>query len=336
MCPTVDFAATDFPSSYAHLNTPGTIGLDCSRLDLFRCMISLASQRPFGFSRIREIGFFRAISFGYVDPLLFTLNHCAVNDGQLGVGPLFATMTRSEKRPVSQRIGEAFAKLYSESRLDIARLFVVEAARASAALTVTYADPGLVSPKEPDLIGMSKSGDWHVIEAKGSSRFENRSSVYTRGKKQATNLATIDGMIPATRSVCMTFLDVMPFTTMLRDPEERGRLDVSLNRQVFDQFYYRGFGTLLQGRRGTYRRTSILGNEYVFERPYAGVEIGLDARVYESLRDGRIVPGDLDLPSSVGRNVGPYALGSDGIALRATDEALDSLIQNRSTRPFAR
>ena len=96
------------------------------------------------------------------------------------------------------------------------------------------------------------------MESKGCSRSSSQVSVYAKGKTQASNISTIDGVAPSTRSVCITFLDRPRLFTAVKDPEDRGRMDLRYDRATFDDFYFRGFRIFFNDREpATDGRTSM-------------------------------------------------------------------------------
>lgn len=318
MRPMVDLHASGFAGDYASLNMSQVQAVPCSQLDLVRCLITASSQRPFSKGSIRDLGLVRSMAFGILEPLISLAARCVSEGGSLRIHDSYWGLTPTDKRLVSQRLAEAFAKFHSQQLLQIPRLFVVEAARASRSLTVAYVDPGKGKPKEPDLVGQSLSQDWHVIEAKGSSRSSSYTAVYNKGKLQASNIATIDGVAPSTRSVCMTFLDQPRLFTAVRDPEDRGRLDLRLDRARFDAFYFRGFQELIERQSTGYRRQIIDGYGVIFGRGPGAYEIGLEERVFESLQNPGPVPSQVfeGLAEVSARQSDLVSIGLDGVVVR--------------------
>ena len=137
MRPMVDLHPTGFAASYAQLNTTQVQAVPCSRLDLVRCLITASSQRPFSRESISQLGLVRSMALGLLEPLISIAAHCENANGSLRVHGSYWNLTPTNKRIVSQRLAEAFAKFHAQQLLQIPRLFVVEAARASKTMTVT-------------------------------------------------------------------------------------------------------------------------------------------------------------------------------------------------------
>ena len=103
--------------------------------------------------------------------------------------PIFDGYVLDQKRNVSYNLGMAVAKYYSEKLLQIANLIHVETLKKQNAIVFVNQ---IGSTKEPDLVGQTSNGDWHIFEAKGMSTNSLATNI-TRAKNQARQIHSLTG-----------------------------------------------------------------------------------------------------------------------------------------------
>jgi hypothetical protein len=223
----------------------------------------------------------------------------------------------SEKAIMSYWHGMVFAKLIAEDRLKIPWLAHVDDMLKNGALTTTA-----TTKKRGDLVGRAKTGDWHVIEAKGRTRpFKNK--LINDAKAQAAYVTTVgSGCIPQTNSACISSLWRNPIRIILDDPPSEGgdqNVTWKFDDAAFWNYYYgnlaayiRTFGSegKVDGLSG-YRTAPLTPQFFIPFAPRLWVEdlrIGLPEKIVESaLAAPRALQEQTREPADY--------IASDGIAL---------------------
>jgi hypothetical protein len=145
----------------------------------------------------------------------------------------------SERSGTTYWFGLAFAKVVADTELSIPWLCHVDLLWKRGVVKLS---PG--TRQRGDLVGRSTSGEWHVIEAKGrSSREYPQGQAVAEGKRQAREVVEVNGMTPATSSVCVSSLHDTPISVLLVDPfpvDDKQELKWRWEERGFLQAYYAG------------------------------------------------------------------------------------------------
>jgi len=199
------------------------------------------------YARIFEVFYRFAMGMAYL----------TTNGNNIVLSPLFGQLDQSEKVPITYRFGMAMAKLHSEWLLNVPTLIHFDAFARNNSVVQTGS-----STRRPDLVGMGALGDWHVVEAKGRSSTiteEDRVSA----KEQATLVATINGIQPATYTAALTLLSTSRTHTEMNDPDPTGDTSLTFSPEDFIKTYYAFPLKFLEARSTTAPFRSIdLGREF--------------------------------------------------------------------------
>ncbi|TFC91262.1 MULTISPECIES: hypothetical protein [Cryobacterium] len=311
--PNVSYSVELFPHPYDHLNTL-RIDHPCSGLDLFRFAVANKLQTA-SFSDRWSRSPTRAVFDSAVEPALFVYSNVTTSIGRLSVHQNFRVLTPTEKGPISRQLGEAFARFYAQKLLGVSKLFVLESIRAQNAAQVHFHNPNVGRPKQPDMIGNTPDGAWHVLEAKGVSLQGNLSAAMEKGKVQAANIKDINGVIPSTRIVAGTLISYDGFDTTLTDPPaERAPAFVEVDVRLANLAYYRPFVDL---RREDLSPVVVEGVEYLFmTNQGGGAEFGIARRLLDDLKDDSFEAFPVGFDRFRERESDGYSLGTDGYAAR--------------------
>jgi len=135
-------------------------------------------------------------------------------NGQLCITARFRNLDASDQRIKSYNIGMGIAKIVADKVLNIPYLQHVDYLIDEGIATITAG-----SKQRGDLAGKDLLGNWHILEAKGSSY--SFSDYQLRGaKQQATRVISIDGSAPNTSSYCCTTINESDTTIYLADPDD--------------------------------------------------------------------------------------------------------------------
>src|SRR4030095_5137145 len=165
--PRIYYTAADYQNNFQTLNTAQEEHIVCRKLDLYRAIVTVGNPSFLSWQDIRNYGLFRAISTSVVQKVLLVQANISSSPSGMHLHPIFQTYLSDQKRIVSYNLGMAVAKIYAEKLLSIPNLTHVESLKKVNAITFV-AQPG--RSKEPDLVGKTENGDWHVFEAKGTSQ----------------------------------------------------------------------------------------------------------------------------------------------------------------------
>ncbi len=241
--------------------------------------------------------------------------------------PIFDSYLSDEKRIVSYNLGMAFAKFYSERVLDIHNLIHVEFLKKQSAITFVNQNEDKRT-KEPDLVGQTADGKWHVFEAKGISTSESQlGRKIVEAKKQIQQIATIHGLSPSTGTACATYIGPDRILTYLEDPPSKDGRHLKININRFVKSYYAPFLLTEKFSKLTPRKESINGLDVFFydlQDASRKLSIGLVGEVYELLKNKdferiKVVSGELKRHFDTYEKQGKYSCGLDGFVLGYTE-----------------
>jgi hypothetical protein len=145
----------------------------------------------------------------------------------------YTSLEQTERAYENYWNGMAFTKIAAQKRLGVPWLQHVSDLEKSGALTINAGE----GKSRPDLMGRGFSdNEWHVFEAKGSTRAPGRQRI-SDAKAQLT-VELINGLSPATSSACFTVLKETEISVQLHDPPpEKGHKWEITAKDFFEQYY---------------------------------------------------------------------------------------------------
>lgn len=322
--PNIHRLVSNYQGVFAHHNTsPNEATLQCRKLDLYRSIITVGNPSFFSWQDIRRFGLARALYDSILEKVALVASNIESDRRGIRRHPIFNTYILDKKRIVSYNLGMAFAKLYSEKLLEIPNLIHIEFLKKTGAVTFVP-QPGDDRPREPDLVGQTPDGNWHIVEAKGVSTSESHlQGKIAEAKHQIQQVATIQGAPPLTGTACATYLGEDRIFSRLEDPTSGDGKDIQLVEGKFYTAYYAPFllaETSLQLDR---RRTRIDGLDVEFfdlKKASRTVRIGLASEVVERVTAGNFA--GMSNPAQLLRrhasSVSPrdrYSIGLDGFVI---------------------
>lgn len=313
----IKLESSGYQHSYAGLNSP-MHDFPCSKLDVARCMISMGLQGRSFRAEVARHGIAWATEYYLMEPSSYAMRHLKpLPAGHLATHPNFRNLTPSQKRPISERIGVGLAKFHAERTLRVPRLYDVEGLKGTPAVSVAYVNSGAVR-RQPDLIGESAPGKWHIVEAKGRSNKSSVGEALRDGKLQAQNIRTINGFVPETRTVSASYIADDGITSTLADPPSEGERTVELSEELAQRVYYSNLAELAQ--RGG-REDRVDGRRVEFTGLVVdALELGMDSEILETVRGGReISRSSTSLSNLITREADSVSIGTDGIVIRRID-----------------
>ena len=317
---------SNYQAPFSAINTAGEQPIRCRKLDLYRSIITVGNPSFLTWEKIRQFGFARALYDSVLDKVALVAANIESDANGMRRHSVFDTYVLDKKRNVSYNLGMAFAKFYSQRILNISNLIHVEFLKKQEAVTFVPQN-GNKRPKEPDLVGQTADGKWHVFEAKGVSTSSQLNAKIQEAKSQVDQIDTIYGEPPQTGSACATYIGRDRILTYLKDPLSKGGKKVEMNRGKFLESYYSPF--LLAGKvgKGSLRRELIDGVEvefYDLERASQKLSIGLDSEIAALLRENKYevsqhITERLSKYSSRDSDRDRYSFGLDGFVISYSD-----------------
>lgn len=310
--------ASNFTGKYSHLNNK-KLTLNISRLGLARCVMTAGCN---GRRAILNRGILRHCYLGAM-----VLSNTTNTPKGLALDDAFHALDMSEKIPISYHLGMGLTKAFSEQHLNIPWLSHISAFKNSIRWNGKPIAPKLILYKtkkharEPDLIGYDSNGRPHVLESKGySSGFSG--SELQHAINQVSQVNTIAGVTPETRTACFHDLSGYAFKSRIVDPEgpDLHGLTVEWDLHSALESYYSIFNSLegqlvqRQFRKHKYFVIPIIKPDIYF---------GIDADVLEMLKDKKKLNAELfiqifERSKSFQNSIdgsSKYDLGLDGIII---------------------
>jgi hypothetical protein len=323
--PRIYYSASDYSGNYLHLNTGAQQFINCRKIDLYRAIITVGNPSYFTLSSIRDFGLIRALSNAILKKVILVQNYIDSGPNGMRLHEIYNQQVSDEKRIVSYNLGMAFAKIYSEKLLNIPNLIHVESLKKNNA--ITFHNTGGRN-QEPDLVGQSIDGNWHVFEAKGMSR-NNLTTIIREAKSQAEEIDTIHGQNPVTMSACATYLGLERIITRIADPESKGKKQLEIKRGQMLEAYYNSF--LAFEKLFDIKAARVVINEQVYYETrlianHLRLNIGLEEEIYDLLnqKNFELLPESISKNAMIRRERAfeieqNYSLGLDGIIVRYTN-----------------
>ena len=281
--PKIYYTANNYQNTYNHINTNGEQYLWCRKLDLYRSMITVGSPSFVSWRKIRQNGLFRTISNSIIQKFLMVQANIESNHAGMYLHPIFHDYVSDQKRIVSYNLGMAFAKFYAEKLLDIPNLTHLETLKKIGAVDFVQQQR---RTKEPDLVGMTSDGEWHVFEAKGMSSNKLVSEL-EKAKIQAQQIDTIHGQSPATLSACATFLGNQRILSSIEDPKSEKNKKIEIQKNKFYEGYYNSFFAFKELLNTESKKESFENIDYQsfdIKTNTLDLSIGLETEIYELLQ----------------------------------------------------
>ncbi len=326
--PLIHRLVSNYHGPFATLNTaPAEAALRCRKIDLYRSIITVGNPSFLSWQSIRQFGLARALYDSILEKVALVASNIESDPAGMRRHPIFDTYVSDKKRIVSYNLGMAFAKFYSEKLLGIPNLIHIEFLKKNGAVAFAP-QPGNDRPKEPDLVGQTPDGSWHVVEAKGVSTSESQlSGKIAEAKLQIQQVATIHGASPATGNACATYIGADRIFTRLEDPPSSDGKRLELVREKFYDAYYAPFLLAEASLQTARRKERIDGLEVDFfdlERANRRIRIGLDSEIAELVLSKRYdissgISQKLRQYSSSDRPMDRYSIGLDGFVVGYTD-----------------
>lgn len=163
-----------------------------------------------------------------------------LSSANLSVRGGYDTLDQSEKTCCSYATGMTAAKVIASELLNTPHLTHAKALEATH--TLRRKDP--TSKSLADLIGNSRSGDWHILEAKGRQSYSTTDTA--EWKTQAETVTQVNGAATASNAYAVTHV-VDPVTAKVVDPEGEGEsIEVLVEGEnSLGTVYYQGIYDLL-------------------------------------------------------------------------------------------
>lgn len=326
--PLIYRVASNYQGAFAGINTVGENALQCRKIDLYRSIVTVGNPSFLSVKNIRDFGFARALYNSIIKKAAIVASNIQSDPAGMRRHPIFETYVTDEKRIVSYNLGMAFAKLYSEKLLGIPNLIHMEFLKKQNAVTF-IAQAGNVRPKEPDLVGQTADGSWHIFEAKGTSTSASQlGGKIAEAKNQVRQVATVHGVAPTTGSACATYIGADRILTHLEDPPSEDGKRVEIDREKFLDSYYSPFLIAGKSLGRSVRRERIDGLDvdfYDLEGASRRISIGLDREIAESVENRKYQFSEssrrrLREYSSSDRWEGKYSVGLDGFVIGYIDQ----------------
>ena len=160
-----------------------------------------------------------------------------IKDQELRLVPSYKNLDQSEKVVLSYWTGMIVAKLVAEKVLDVPWMAHARLLKKQNRLEVVPP----TTKSLPDLVGLDRSKEWHVLEAKGLQR-KPTSDQKIHFKQQAERIGTIDTKKPATRNYCITRIRKR-LCIELHDPDKvvKDSIAFSIKPHDIQRYYYEPF-----------------------------------------------------------------------------------------------
>ena len=276
------YTSGNYNGNYNHLNIANEQHLTCRKIDLIRAIVTVGNPSFISWKSIRENGLFRAISSSIIEKVLLVTTYIHSDNQDLLLHPIFHNQVSDIKRNVSYNLGMAVAKIYAEELFNIPNLTHVESLKKRGAIQLFEGDG---RSKEPDLVGMTTNGEWHVFEAKGMSRNQMNTKIRD-AKEQGRQVDTIHGQNPETITACATLFTNDKIITRLEDPKSDKKKEIKFNIEKYIEGYYNSFFSFKDYYDIEPKKDYFENNEfYSFKLKLEQKElsIGLENEIYELL-----------------------------------------------------
>lgn len=282
--PRIYYTANGYSGNYRNINTQNEEFILCRKIDLYRSMITVGNPSYLNLKDIRQYGLWRALSNSIIQKILLVQINIESNPNGIHLHNIYRNYISDKKREVSYNLGMAVAKLYAERLLNISNLIHVESLKKTNAITFINQ---VGRTKEPDLVGQTNDGLWHVFEAKGtSSSYLNKP--INEAKHQARQIDRIHGQPPTTISACATSFGFERIFSRIEDPISQGKKEIEINTDKFYENYYLPLFALdesTSSKLNIFKVDNLEFNGLNIYTDKLNLTVGIDAELYQYLRE---------------------------------------------------
>ena len=281
--PDIFYTASNYNNNFSHLNTNNIESISCRKLDLYRSIVTVGSPSFVSWREIKQNGLFRTISNSIIQKALLVQNYIESDRNGMRLHPIYDSQVSDQKRIVSYNLGMAFAKFYAEKLLNIPNLTHLETLKKINA--VSFVNPKKTA-KEPDLVGMTSNGNWHVFEAKGMSASRLNGEII-KAKNQAKQVAMIHGQVPETLSACATYFNKNRILSHIEDPISENNKEIIIEKDKFYDGYYNSFFAFREYLDTDTKRARIDNidfHSFNIRTNKLNLSIGLETEIYELIQ----------------------------------------------------
>jgi len=222
-----------------------------SRWDLARAFMTIGYPKLY--NAISQLGLGR-----FLELYFRTRNYVEYNNANyLKLKRSFFTLDPSEQKSISYFIGQSLTKLFAEKKLGCILVdninnhkTLIRFITGSATFTPKVKLYSTTkNPREPDLLGISRGSEYHILEAKGySSGF--KAAEFQHAINQVSKVNTVNSKIPLTKSACFFDLSTSPFVGTIVDPDSDDKnLEIVFEENLFLEEYYSIFNLKFLNRK---------------------------------------------------------------------------------------
>tara|TARA_R110001599_G_scaffold97764_1_gene251914 strand:- start:8558 stop:9424 length:867 start_codon:yes stop_codon:yes gene_type:complete len=271
--------------------------------------------------KIRDYGLARTIYSSVIEKVGIVFENIKSDRNGMRLHPIYHSHVSDKKRIVSYNLGMAFAKFYAEKLLDIPSLVHVETLKVLGAIELV--DPEEVRGREPDLVGQSLNGDWHVFEAKGMTTNQLNTKIIS-AKEQVQRVESINGIPPQTLNACATYFNDYRILTYLVDPESKKEKRYKVKREKFLDSNYKPIFLLEKALNEKLELKVEDGFKYYainLEAKGVNLTVGIEEEIHDLIQQREL----FEFPSSLRSKLveqsnqergQKYSIGLDGIILK--------------------
>lgn len=309
-----------YSGNFVNLNG-NNIDFNFNRLDVARAVITIGFRKYL--PAIQHIGKFR-----FLEILNKTFAYLDFQNGNFFLNNLYRSLDASEKRVISYFYGQGFTKLYAERSLNCDFVDHISNHKTNIAFHTlnTISTPKIIlDPKlkyegllEPDLLGIDRNNNFHILEAKGSSS-GFKLDVLQKAINQVSIINNVNGLQPITRTACFFDMSNIPIRGTIQDPPGSKLIDIQMNIEMFKIDYYSPIlYYILFNEERTYRFT-IDKVEFILVRipneAFENLYIGLHFHIFEDIiyKKEKVKIIDFEGVTFKSEEILEYSLGPDGI-----------------------
>lgn len=231
------------------------------------------------------------------------------SSGFMEKSSLYDALDPTEKGATSYFIGMLAAKILGARLLGVPWLFHLSMLDSLGGYST------LASKSEPDLVGLTRSRDWVIAEAKGRTGGYSQSAM-TKAKLQTRQVRRINGKLPSLRVAVQAFFN-SKMEWAMEDPEEFDEsardLDVDIGT-VFERYYSAAIGATEQADA-----RSLAGRKFLARTlTEIGVTVAVDAEVRARVGQREMATDGIEVGANSFSQVtedGEFVVFPDGIAI---------------------
>ena len=197
--------------------------------------------------------------------------------GLIEKSSLYGSLDPTEKGATSYFVGMMAAKILAARLLDTPWLLHLSMFRKLGGV------PKLHSNSEPDLVGLSSTGEWIVIEAKGRTHGRSKLAI-AKAKHQTRQLRKINGQFPTLRAAVQAhFSPDLRFVIEDPDDYDENAQDLDFDLGAAINRYYSG---VVPRDQRTREDVELLGRQFSVESSEdIGVTVGVDVSMAKSWQE---------------------------------------------------